>query len=48
MDELWPKLSHYVRHAQAGNEVLITRWGKPVARLVPHQTLLDTGSEKDD
>ncbi|MGZ5312782.1 MAG: type II toxin-antitoxin system Phd/YefM family antitoxin [Solirubrobacterales bacterium] len=35
MDEFYARLAHYVRHAQAGNEVLVTRWGKPVARLVP-------------
>lgn len=33
MDELHARLAHYVRHAEAGNEVLVTRWGRPVARL---------------
>ncbi|HEX5762700.1 MAG TPA: type II toxin-antitoxin system prevent-host-death family antitoxin [Solirubrobacterales bacterium] len=35
MDEFHAKLAHYVRHAQDGNEVRITRWGRPVAKLVP-------------
>jgi prevent-host-death family protein len=35
MDEFHARLSHYVRHAEAGNEVLVTRWGRPVARLAP-------------
>jgi prevent-host-death family protein len=35
MDEFDAKISHYVRHAEAGRHVLITRWGKPVARLCP-------------
>jgi prevent-host-death family protein len=35
MDEFDARLAHYVRHVEAGNEVLITRWGRPVARLVP-------------
>jgi prevent-host-death family protein len=33
MDELFSGLAHYVRHAEAGNEILVTRWGRPVARL---------------
>jgi len=28
-------LSRYVRLVEQGEEVVITRWGKPVARLVP-------------
>ena len=35
MDEFDAQLAQYVRHAQAGNEVLVTRWGRPVARLSP-------------
>lgn len=35
MDEFYARLAHYVRHAEAGGETLVTRWGKPVARLGP-------------
>ncbi|HEX4308203.1 MAG TPA: type II toxin-antitoxin system prevent-host-death family antitoxin [Solirubrobacterales bacterium] len=35
MDRFYARLAHYVRRAEAGGEVTITRWGKPVARLVP-------------
>jgi|GEM_PF-5890091 len=35
MDEFDAKLAQYVRRAEAGDEVLVTRWGKPVARLGP-------------
>jgi prevent-host-death family protein len=35
MDEFYAKLAHYVRRAESGEETLVTRWGKPVARLVP-------------
>ncbi len=35
MDEFYAKLAHYVRRAEAGGEVQITRWGRPVARLCP-------------
>jgi prevent-host-death family protein len=35
MDGFYAKLAQYVRRAEAGEEALITRWGKPVARLVP-------------
>jgi prevent-host-death family protein len=35
MDEFYAKLAQYVRRAEAGGEVLITRWGRPVARLGP-------------
>lgn len=35
MDEFYAKLAQYVRRAEAGGEVQITRWGKPVARLTP-------------
>jgi prevent-host-death family protein len=35
MDEFDAKLAQYVRCAEAGDEVLVTRWGRPVARLGP-------------
>ncbi len=35
MDELHARLAHYVRHAEDGGEVTVTRWGKPVASLGP-------------
>lgn len=35
MDEFYAKLAQYVRRAEAGGEVLVTRWSRPVARLVP-------------
>jgi prevent-host-death family protein len=35
MDEFYAKLAHYVRRAEAGGQVLVTRWGKPVAQLGP-------------
>jgi prevent-host-death family protein len=35
MDEFYARLAHYVRHAEEGGNVLVTRWGKPVARLGP-------------
>jgi prevent-host-death family protein len=35
MDRFYAKLAHYVRRAEAGGEVLVTRWGRPVARLGP-------------
>ena len=35
MDEFYAKLAHYVRRAEAGDHTLITRWGRPVARLIP-------------
>ncbi len=35
MDEFHAKLAQYVRHVETGEEVLITRWGRPVARLSP-------------
>ena len=38
MDEFYAKLAEYVRRAQAGEEVLVTRWGTPVAKLGPAQT----------
>jgi prevent-host-death family protein len=35
MDEFDAKLAQYVRCAEAGQEVQVTRWGRPVARLAP-------------
>jgi prevent-host-death family protein len=35
MDRFYARLAHYVRLAEAGGEVVVTRWGRPVARLVP-------------
>jgi len=35
MDEFYAKLAHYVRRAEGGQETLVTRWGRPVARLCP-------------
>lgn len=35
MDDFYSKLAQYVRRAEAGEEVQVTRWGKPVARLTP-------------
>jgi prevent-host-death family protein len=35
MDEFYAKLARYVRRAEAGEQTLVTRWGRPVARLVP-------------
>jgi prevent-host-death family protein len=35
MEEFHAKLAHYVRRAEEGNEVRVTRWGRPVAKLVP-------------
>jgi prevent-host-death family protein len=35
MDEFDAKLARYVRRAEMGEEVLVTRWGKPVAKLGP-------------
>jgi prevent-host-death family protein len=35
MDRFYAGLAHYVRRAEAGGEVVVTRRGKPVARLVP-------------
>ncbi len=35
MDRFYARLAHYVRQAEAGDEVVVTRRGKPVARLVP-------------
>jgi prevent-host-death family protein len=35
MDQFYAKLAQYVRRAEAGEETLVTRWGRPVARLLP-------------
>lgn len=35
MDEFDAKLAQYVRLAESGKPVRVTRWGKPVATLVP-------------
>lgn len=35
MDEFYAKLAQYVRRAEGGGEVQVTRWGRPVARLCP-------------
>ncbi|HET6570355.1 MAG TPA: type II toxin-antitoxin system prevent-host-death family antitoxin [Solirubrobacterales bacterium] len=35
MDEFYAKLAQYVRRAEAGEGVQITRWGRPVAKLGP-------------
>jgi prevent-host-death family protein len=40
MDEFYAKLAQYVRRAESGEEAVITRWGRPVARLGPPQPLL--------
>ena len=35
MDEFYARLAHYVRRAETGGNVVVTRWGKPVATLGP-------------
>lgn len=35
MDEFHARLAHYVRHAETGGNVVVTRWGRPVATLGP-------------
>jgi len=35
MDEFYSKLAQYVRLAESGEQVQVTRWGKPVATLAP-------------
>jgi hypothetical protein len=35
MDEFDTKLAQYVRLAESGEEIQVTRWGKPVAKLSP-------------
>jgi prevent-host-death family protein len=47
MDEFYAKLAQYVRRAEAGEEALVTRWGKPVARLGP-ANLKQRASAADD
>jgi prevent-host-death family protein len=46
MDCFYARLAHYVRRAEAGGEVVVTRRGKPVARLVPYG-LNPTGPDAD-
>jgi prevent-host-death family protein len=40
MDEFYARLAHYVRRAEAGGDVVVTRWGKPVATLGPPASAL--------
>jgi prevent-host-death family protein len=47
MDEFCAKLAHYVRHAERGDGVLITRWGRPVARLGPAALKMDSDIADD-
>lgn len=35
MEEFYARLAHYVRYAESGGDVVVTRWGKPVAALGP-------------
>lgn len=35
MEEFDAKLAQYVRRAEAGGEILVTRWGRQVAKLAP-------------
>lgn len=35
MDEFYARLAHYVRYAERGGAVTVTRWGRPVASLGP-------------
>jgi prevent-host-death family protein len=46
MDRFYARLAHYVRRAEAGGEVIVTRRGRPVARLVSID-LNPTGSAAD-
>jgi prevent-host-death family protein len=46
MDRFYARLAHHVRRAEAGGEVVVTRRGRPVARLVPFDLNL-TGSAAD-
>jgi len=39
MDEFYARLAHYVRHAETGGNVVVTRWGKPVATLGPVESV---------
>lgn len=48
MDDFYAKLAQYVRRAEAGDEVLVTRWGKPVARLGPPPDLNPAPAAADD
>lgn len=42
MDEFYARLAHYVRRAEAGDDVVVTRWGRPVATLGPVAASLNT------
>jgi hypothetical protein len=46
MERFYAGLAHYVRHAEAGGNVVVTRRGRPVARLVPYE-LNPTGVAAD-
>jgi prevent-host-death family protein len=35
MDEFYARLAHYVRYAEQGGEITVTRWGRPVASIGP-------------
>jgi prevent-host-death family protein len=35
MQQFYARLAHYVRRVETGGEVVVTRRGRPVARLVP-------------
>jgi prevent-host-death family protein len=35
MEEFDSKLGQYVRLAESGEEIQVTRWGRPVAKLGP-------------
>ena len=48
MDDFYAKLAQYVRRAEAGDEVLVTRWGKPVAMLGPPPDLNPAPAAADD
>ena len=39
MDEFYARLAHYVRHAEQGGDIVVTRWGRPVACLGPVRPL---------
>jgi hypothetical protein len=40
MDEFDSKLGQYVRLAESGEEINVTRWGRPVAKLGPPASIL--------
>jgi prevent-host-death family protein len=47
MDEFYAKLAQYVRRAEGGGEVHVTRWGRPVARLCPPDLIAIPASADD-